>query len=217
MVDWSAIDTVLLDMDGTLLDLHFDNHFWLEFLPVRYAAHHGCSLDQARGFLTQLSDSLHGTLEWYCLDYWSDRLQMDVETLKLELQHLIRLRPGSPEFLAFLAARGKRALLVTNAHPKALHLKLRASGLDLHLDDCVSSHELQLAKENAGFWPRLRERHGLDLDRCLFIDDSLSVLRRARSEGVRHTLQVLQPDTTLPPRTPAEFPGILHFSELMTA
>jgi putative hydrolase of the HAD superfamily len=217
MLDWSAIDTVLLDMDGTLLDLHFDNHFWLEFLPVRYATHHGCSLDQARAFLTQLSDSLHGTLDWYCLDYWSDKLHMDVEALKQEQQHLIRFRPGSREFLEYLAARGKHALLVTNAHPKALRLKLRASGLEQHLADRVSSHELQLAKENAGFWLRLRERRELDLSRCLFIDDSLNVLRRARAEGVAHAIQMLQPDTTLPPRTPAEFPGILQFSELMTA
>ena len=40
---WSDIDTVLLDMDGTLLDLHFDNHFWLEHLPQRYAELHGVS------------------------------------------------------------------------------------------------------------------------------------------------------------------------------
>jgi len=41
MIDWRAIDTVLLDMDGTLLDLHFDNHFWQEHVPVRYAEKHG--------------------------------------------------------------------------------------------------------------------------------------------------------------------------------
>ncbi|HBT55971.1 MAG TPA: haloacid dehalogenase, partial [Pseudomonas sp.] len=34
MLNWNAIDTVLLDMDGTLLDLHFDNHFWLEHMPA---------------------------------------------------------------------------------------------------------------------------------------------------------------------------------------
>ncbi|MGD8938682.1 MAG: haloacid dehalogenase, partial [Gammaproteobacteria bacterium] len=36
MIDWTQIDTVLLDMDGTLLDLHFDNHFWREHVPLRY-------------------------------------------------------------------------------------------------------------------------------------------------------------------------------------
>ncbi len=217
MVNWSRIDTVLLDMDGTLLDLHFDNYFWLEFLPGKYATHHGCDVPSASRFLTELSDSLHGTLDWYCLDYWSDKLQMDVEALKGEIQHLIRVRPGTEEFLRFLAAQGKTALLVTNAHPKALKLKLQASGLGAHLTQHVSSHDLQLAKENAGFWLRLKEEQQLDFERCLFIDDSLNVLRRARAEGLTHVVQILQPDTTLPPRTPSEFPGVLHFSELMDA
>ena len=31
--DWQEIDTVLLDMDGTLLDLHYDNYFWLTHIP----------------------------------------------------------------------------------------------------------------------------------------------------------------------------------------
>jgi putative hydrolase of the HAD superfamily len=217
MIDWSRIDTVLLDMDGTLLDLYFDNYFWLEFLPQRYASHHGCELPEARRFLTELSDTLHGSLDWYCLDYWSGKLQMDVEALKTEVQHLIRFRPGTPEFLAFLQQQGKTALLVTNAHPRALRLKLRASGLDRLLQSWVSSHDFALAKENTGFWLRLQAHAGLDFSRCLFIDDSLSVLRCARSEGLQHTLQVLQPDTTLAPREPSEFPGIVHFSELMPA
>ena len=40
MINWKNIDTVLLDMDGTLLDLHFDNHFWQTFVPLRYAQQH---------------------------------------------------------------------------------------------------------------------------------------------------------------------------------
>ncbi len=32
---WSRIDVVCLDMDGTVLDLRFDNRFWLEMLPRR--------------------------------------------------------------------------------------------------------------------------------------------------------------------------------------
>ncbi|MEC8348362.1 MAG: haloacid dehalogenase, partial [Pseudomonadota bacterium] len=27
-LDWQNIDTVLLDVDGTLLDLHYDNFVW---------------------------------------------------------------------------------------------------------------------------------------------------------------------------------------------
>jgi len=217
MINWSEIDTVLLDMDGTLLDLRFDNFFWLEYLPRRYADHHGCSLVEATQLLRHLSESLHGSLDWYCLDHWTTQLQMDVEALKHEVSHLIRLRPDSAEFLAFLQEQGKHAMLVTNAHPKALRLKLAASGLDQHLRDCLSSHQLALAKENSGFWARLQEYAGLDYSRCLFIDDSLNVLRCARAEGLDHTLQMLQPDTTLVPRELSEFPGIIHFRELMQA
>lgn len=216
MLDWSAIDTVLLDMDGTLLDLHFDNYFWLEHLPRCYASHHGCELVEAAQLLSAMSESLHGSLNWYCLDYWSTQTGLDIEALKLQVQHLICFRPGTVDFLAYLQQQGKEVLLVTNAHPKALRLKVQASGLDKHLSRFVSSHDLELAKENAGFWPRLREHANVNLSRCLFIDDSLNVLRRAHAEGMGHPLQILQPDTTLAPHPRSEFPGILHFDELMT-
>ena len=215
MVNWSQIDTVLLDMDGTLLDLHFDNYFWLEFLPVRYAAHHGCDEATARKYLINLSDSLQGTLNWYCLYYWSARVDIDIAALKTEIKHLIRFRPGALDFLTFLQAQGKALLLVTNAHPKALEIKLLASGLDRQQLTCFSSHQLLLAKENTGFWHRLRTHAKLDYSRCLFIDDSLSVLRCAKTEGVHNVIHILQPDTTLAVRPRSEFPGIVHFQELM--
>ncbi|NLD01354.1 MAG: haloacid dehalogenase, partial [Gammaproteobacteria bacterium] len=49
---WAHIDTVLLDMDGTLLDLHFDNFFWLKYLPQCYAEKNNLSLAQADAYLT---------------------------------------------------------------------------------------------------------------------------------------------------------------------
>lgn len=215
MIDWSEIDTVLLDMDGTLLDLHFDNYFWLEHLPLRYASHHNCDLPTARNILRALSEDLHGSLQWYCLDHWSETLAMDITTLKNEVRHLIKFRPDTKAFLEFLQQQGKTLTLVTNAHPKALALKLEASGLHLHISDCISAHQFNLAKENAGFWPLLQTHSNLDFNKCLFIDDNLHVLRRAHSEGLPHLLQVLQPDMSQPPRPKSEFPGILHFSEVM--
>lgn len=215
MVNWSAIDTVLLDMDGTLLDLRFDNFFWTEYLPQRYAEHHGKTLAESSAHLTAFSASLQGTLNWYCLDFWSEALGMDIEAVKHEVRDQIRYRPGSEDFLRFLHDMGKRCVLVTNAHPKALELKLLASGLGQYLHAMYSTHSFQVAKENEGFWPKLAHEAGLDYSRSLFVDDSLSVLRRAHAEGLPHLLQVLQPDTTLPVRPPSEFPGIVHFSEIM--
>ena len=72
---WNAIDTVLLDMDGTLLDLHFDNHFWLQHLPQRYAELHGVSRALADAELLPLFREHAGTLNWYCTDFWSRELR----------------------------------------------------------------------------------------------------------------------------------------------
>lgn len=217
MVHWPDIDTVLLDMDGTLLDLHFDNHFWLEYLPLRYAERNGLEFTEAHRQLMQLSERLHGSLDWYCLDYWSEAIGMDVRALKSEVQHLIRLRPGTGAFLQFLRAQDKQMVIVTNAHPKALSLKLAASGLDHLIDRHISSHQFKLAKENAGFWGRLQEHAGFDYSRSLFIDDNLQVLRCARAEGLPHTVQVLHPDTTRNPQPASEFPGVLQLDELIPA
>lgn len=51
MLNWKKINSVFLDMDGTLLDLNFDNHFWQEHVPLRYAELSDISLDEAKEVL----------------------------------------------------------------------------------------------------------------------------------------------------------------------
>src|ERR1700687_950409 len=83
-VDWPAIDTVLLDMDGTLLDLRFDNWFWQELIPGRYAAADGLSPHDASERLKPKFRATRGTMEWYCIEYWSRELGLDIELIKRE-------------------------------------------------------------------------------------------------------------------------------------
>ena len=45
--DWDVVETIVLDMDGTLLDLSFDNILWNELLPRRYGEKHGLSQREA--------------------------------------------------------------------------------------------------------------------------------------------------------------------------
>lgn len=215
MIAWDEIDTVLLDMDGTLLDLSFDNFFWLEYLPQRYAEEKSVSLGKSKALLEARSVATFGSLDWYCLDHWSRDLDMDIAALKREVHDRICFRPGATDFLAYLRQHKRSAILVTNAHPVALQIKLESSGLDQHIERRISTHEFQLAKENAGFWPRLAEREGLDLSRCVLIDDSHRVLARAREEGIPHLFQVLQPDSRQAPAETSAFTGIVDFSELM--
>jgi len=216
MINWSQIDTVLLDMDGTLLDLSFDNFFWREHLPKEYSRQFKIPLDKAKEKLEDFSSPLQGTLEWYCVDYWSEALQIDVEAAKHDVKEHIRFRPHTLKFLKFLKQLNKPCILVTNAHPKSMELKVATMELQQYLDKIISSHEFSRAKENEGFWHLLQQRESLELSRCLFIDDSKSVLARAKAEGVGHILQVLQPDTTRAPLPHGDYLAIHDFDELMT-
>lgn len=214
-VDWDRIDTVLVDMDGTLLDLAFDNHFWLEAVPEHYAELHGLTLDAARAWVQSRSAEIAGTLPWYCLDHWSRDLRMDVRKLKHSRRHLIRFLPGAPEFLASVRARGKELLIVTNAHRDTFAVKAEQTGIDRLVDDVVCSHDLSAPKETADFWHALQRHRPFDAERSLLIEDSLAVLTAARAYGVRHTLAIRRPDSRLPARSITEFPAIDGVVELV--
>ncbi|MDX2348936.1 MAG: GMP/IMP nucleotidase [Porticoccus sp.] len=214
-IDWNNIDTVLLDMDGTLLDLHFDNFFWLTHLPKRYAEHHNLCPNKATRELHGRFNDKRGTLDWYCLEYWSKELSVNIRQLKEEIDHLIQERPFVLEFLQQLGASGKQRVLVTNAHPLSLELKLSATGIGGLLDHIYSSHEFGQPKESQLFWQALAEQQHFDPSRTLFIDDSIDVLHSAQQFGIAHLLGINQPDSKQAPRTIDEFQTITHFDEIL--
>lgn len=199
LLPWHEIDTVLLDMDGTLLDLHYDNHFWLEHLPQRYADLHGVSRAMAEMELQPLFERNAGQLQWYCLDFWSAELKLPVRELKLETAHLIALRPDADTFLAAIQRAGKRVVMITNAHRDSLSLKLERIELAPYFERLISSHDYS-PKENPQFWDALQADLNFDPARSLFIDDTLPVLRSARDFGVAHLLAVSEPDSRKGPK-----------------
>ncbi|WP_097459293.1 GMP/IMP nucleotidase [Mangrovitalea sediminis] len=217
MLSWSDIDTVFLDMDGTLLDLHFDSHFWLTHLPRRYAEIKNIPESKARDHLKRWIDCERGTLNWYCVDYWSERLEVDVGQLKTEVRNRIAYRASATAFLAWLAEAPQRVVLVTNAHPKSLSLKIAETGLDRYFERLITTHDkgLGLPKENPAFWTALQDTEPFDPQRTLLIDDSLPVLTSARTYGIRHLITILSPDSTAPHRPASDFPGIHDFGEIM--
>lgn len=214
-LDWAGIDSVLLDMDGTLLDLHFDNHFWLEHLPQRYAEHHGIDREQADAELLPLFRDNAGQLNWYCLDFWSRELKLSIRDLKREVAHLIALRPDADTFLAALRRAGKRVALITNAHRDSLSLKLERVELAPWFDRLISSHDYGFPKEDQQFWQALHADFGFEPARSLFIDDSLPILRSARDFGVGHLLAVRQPDSRQGAKDTAEFAAVEDYRALI--
>lgn len=215
MIDWQNIASVFLDMDGTLLDLNFDNHFWQDFVPRRYAERRGLSLKAAEAELLPRFKATEGRLEWYCLDYWSEQLDLDIVGMKEEIAGLIAVLPHVTEFLDQVRNAGKRLVLVTNAHPKSLGLKMRRTSLNAFFDHIVSSHALGYPKEDPAFWALLGRVEPFDPAKTLMVDDSLPVLRSAASFGIAHLVAVRRNDSTRPPREVEGFLAIDDFRELM--
>lgn len=212
---WRDIDTVLLDMDGTLLDLHFDNHFWMEHLPKRYAEVHGVSLAMAQLELMPLFEKNAGTLNWYCTDFWSTELKLPVKELKVEIAHLIALRPDAETFLAAIKQAGKRVIMITNAHRDSLSLKMERLQLAAYFERLISSHDYGYPKENPQFWDALQDDIKFDPARSLFIDDTLPILRSAGRYGIGHLLAVREPDSRKGAKDTEEFEAVEDYRALI--
>ncbi|WP_442958351.1 GMP/IMP nucleotidase [Povalibacter sp.] len=212
---WSQIDTVLLDMDGTLLDLQFDNYFWLQLVPERFAQRHALTLEAARQALTPRFAARQGTLDWYCTDFWSRDLGLDIAALKHEVRERVEYLPGAEGFLAEMRRRRLRTALLTNAHRDALRVKDVQSGLTRYFDVVVSSHDYGAPKESAEFWRRAQAEVGFDPSRSLFVDDSLAVLRAARAHGIAQVYAITHPDSGGGRREVTEFPAVPRVADLL--
>lgn len=217
MVDWQQIDSVLLDMDGTLLDLYFDNYFWREHVPRRYAEKHALTVDDAKSTLFPIFRNKEGTMDWYCVDYWSRTLDLDIAGLKAEIDHLIAIHPYVIDFLDKLGSLNKQVALVTNAHQKSLMLKMDRTALHNHIENIICAHDFGMPKENPEFWEKLKDTLPFNEKRTLLIDDSLSVLRSARQYGISHLLAVYHPDSRDSRRDVEEFEAIEDFDQIMPA
>jgi len=212
---WDTIDTVFLDLDGTLLDRYFDDYFWEQYVPEIFARERGISYEGARDHLLQTYRSVQNTLAWTDLDYWSEKLDLDIPGLKRSINHLISLRPEAEDFLHFLKTQGKEVLLVTNAHPKTLGVKMDKVPLTHWFDKTISATDIGFAKEQEIFWHTLQEQQQHDKTRTLFIDDNEKVLQSAAGYGIDLLVHIAKPSSRQPLAYSPLFPSIAHFTELI--
>lgn len=214
-LNWNDIDTVLLDMDGTLLDRHFDDHFWLEHVPKRWAAKNSTTIKFAKEQLYDQFRSQENTLNWTDLDYWSVQLQLDIPILKKEVEHLIAVHPYVIEFLLFLKQHGKSIWLVTNAHFKTLDLKLKKTVIGPYFDGIISAHQVGLPKEDEQFWEKLQKFITYIPERTMLGEDSETNLKTAEKFGIKYLIYVSRYSSKIQPKLSTKFASIQYFSQLI--
>jgi putative hydrolase of the HAD superfamily len=208
-------DTLMLDMDGTVLDLAYDNYVWKELVPEHYAEVKGISIDVARSRLYAKYHAIQGDIQWYCLDHWSERLGLDVLELHRGVNHRIDYLPGAKGFLQALRDQEVRVLLVTNSHPDTLALKDEVTGLAAYFDAIYTSHQFGYAKERQEFWHALQEEEGFRRKSTLFVDDNQTVLRSADTYGVEMLVEISHPDTSEPVRETPAFADVRGVADLL--
>lgn len=213
-MNWNEIDTALLDLDGTLLDLAFDSRFWHEHVPTHFAAAQAVSVADARTTLGPKFKAVEGTLDWYCVEYWSRELGLDILGMTRADSARICWIPGAEGFLQRLRDAGKRVVLLTNSHPKLITEKDKRTGFVKYFDAVFSSHTFGAPKEDARFWSAVREVEPFDLERSLFVDDNANVLRAARAAGIRHIRAITRPDSRGHERVHPDFVTVTSVAEL---
>lgn len=214
IVNWANVEWVILDMDGTILDLAYDNFFWRQLVPQRYGELHGLTLEQARAELEPRFLEIQHTLPWYCTDYWSDLTGLNMAALKRETRHRIGPLEGAVDFLHAVKASGRKLWLATNASRDSWTIKLEQTGLTPLFEQIICSHDFGAPKEDQRFWQRFIAQHPFDIERALFVDDSLPVLRAAKEFGVGQVVAISHPDTTTSPREISEFASVARLGHL---
>ena len=212
---WDKIDTILLDMDGTLLDKHFDDYFWEHYVPEIFAGKNDLTPLEARKELLARYKSIEGTLAWTDLDYWSEKLDLDIPALKLKINHLIQVHPFVVDFLQYCANLEKKVHLVTNAHSKTLDIKMRKTDIGSYFDRIICSQDIGLPKEDPEFWERLESLLGFDKQRTLLADDNENVLQAAQTYGMGVLIFVARPSSRAEILYSEKFPSIVFFKELI--
>ena len=209
------IQFVLLDMDGTLLDLYFDDYFWGHLVPEKYAERHDMTFGAAKDYLYKTYKSHEKTLNWCDIDFWSKELKLDIPALKEQIRHLIEVHPHVIDFLKLMKKQRKKIFLLTNAHYKTVKKKIKKTQIGEYFDDILCSFNVGHPKEYIEFWQGAQKKLKFDKEHSLFIDDTEDVMRTAREFGIKYLLFKTYASPKLEVKKSKEFLTIRDFRELM--
>lgn len=207
----------MFDMDGTLLDLAYDDLIWNHKLPERHAAMNACTLEQSHATLHDFYENHKHTLSWYSSSFWTSKVGVNTLALQYDYKKNIQPRSGCFELLEILKQRGYKCWIVTNADCAGLKLKLENINLRPYFEVIVSSEEIGHAKEFIEFWQILQNMHPFNPKNVVLIDDTAKVLNGAALFGIESLITISQPSSNKVAKNALEleYPAINDLTELV--
>lgn len=191
----SSIDTIFLDLDGTLLDLAYDNYFWHDHIPNLIAKKNKLPFEKVKIEFENIYKSKQNTIEWYSLDYWSKIFEIDLKNEVLKTKNKIKIFPNAHNLLTNLKKRKIRIILLTNCPRDMLDIKLTQTQLWGFFDKIISSEDYGFSKEDDRFWHNLNTAIDFNKMNTLFVDDSENVLNCASRNGIKNIFYIKFPDS----------------------
>ena len=192
---WNSIETFFLDMDGTLLDLAYDNYFWHEHIPALYSKKNGITIQEGTHIFEELYKNKQGTMEWYSISYWSKVLKIDLQLEILKTRNQIKVFDGTIDLLRKLKKHKIKIYLLTNCPREMLDIKMTQTKLWGYFDKIISSEDCGYIKESNEFWSYLNKNIEYNTRTTVFIDDNQNVLRYSKKNGIQNIYCIDFPDS----------------------
>ncbi|MFA4819667.1 MAG: HAD-IA family hydrolase [Candidatus Aenigmatarchaeota archaeon] len=214
-IDWANIDTVLLDMDGTLIDQHYEDYFWETLAPKAYAKKNKITLKKSREILFSKYHERMGHPEWGDVNFWSKELGLDLWKIRDKAKYLIKLHPHTMRFLDFLKKHGKKVYLVTAADNKSTKYKIAHTKIGNYFDGIFTQTDIGYTKCNTMFWKKLQRKVKFNPERALFADDREDMIKAAGEFGIRCVVLKVKYSSRKPNRNSNGLFYVRHFDEIL--
>ncbi len=215
MINWNEINIVLLDMDGTLLDDHYERMFWDNMLPDMFAEKHKINIEDSKKELQKIYNKHIGTNKWGDIDFWEKELDMELWNIRYQISHLLKLHPHTINFLEFLKKQNKKVFMVTAAPMNDIDFKFKHTKLEKYFIKIYTEIDIGYSKHDIKFWEALKKLTTFDNDSTLLAEDNEGILKIAKIFGIKHLILKGKYNSKFPAKSSKEFLTVNHFDEII--
>lgn len=167
---------ISFDLDGTLVDMNFDDIIWQKEIPSSFAKKNNVSFEEARKIVfSEYYKALfiEKTRRWTDVEFWFERFDLgSVEDMLREAEKHVIIYEDTLEILKYLKEKYK-LIIISNAHLKFIDVKLRREGLRDYFDKIISAPEELGMNKNKSIFLTVADLLGVKPSEMVHVGDSI--------------------------------------------